>query len=58
MVSDVPMDYSEEMIRQLHTTLGLNPGMIVGLKFLPSKLGKAGDGTGSVIVRYLECLTS
>jgi len=55
-VSDVPIDYSEEKIKELHRTLGLNPDLIVGIKFLPltrNSLGSSGVlRTGSILLRY------
>eukprot|EP00928_Gymnodinium_smaydae_P087308 TRINITY_DN71588_c0_g1_i1.p1 TRINITY_DN71588_c0_g1~~TRINITY_DN71588_c0_g1_i1.p1 ORF type:complete len:508 (-),score=125.33 TRINITY_DN71588_c0_g1_i1:30-1553(-) len=62
-VSDVPVEYSENSIRDLHKQLGLNPDTIMGLKYLPFtevSLG-GGDGqqkvapvTGAVIIRYVN----
>jgi len=65
-VSDVPVEYTESMIRDLHRQLGLNPDTIMGIKYLPFtevSLGTAGDGgkkervapvTGAVIIRYVN----
>jgi len=63
-VSDIPVEYTEVTIRELHRQLGLNPETIMGLKFLPFtevSLGLSADGakqaqvapvTGAVILRY------
>jgi len=61
-ISDVPVEYTEETLRELHKGVGLNPDTIMGLKFLPFtevSLGSAGAEakqiapvTGSVILRY------
>jgi len=61
-ISDVPVEYTEEALRELHKNLGLNPKTIMGLKFLPfteASLASAGAEarqvapvTGSVILRY------
>lgn len=64
-VSDVPVEWNEAAIRKLHRQLGLNPDIIMGLKFLPFtevSLGLAGTKgekqatpvTGSVILRYVN----
>jgi len=64
-VSDVPVEYTEPMIRDLHRQLGLNTDTIMGLKYLPFtevSLGTGADGkkervapvTGAVIIRYLN----
>jgi len=64
-VSDVPVEYTENTIRDLHRQLGLNPDTIMGLKYLPFtevSLGASGDGkkervapvTGAVIIRYVN----
>merc|ERR1712107_76042 len=55
-VSDIPIDHNAEKIRELHRSLGLNPDIIAGLKFLPltrASVGSSGTlSTGSVILRY------
>jgi len=63
-VSDVPVEYTETTLRELHRQLGLNPDAIMGLKFLPFtevSLGTSGGEkstvtpvTGAVILRYLN----
>lgn len=63
-VSDVPVEYSENSIRDLHKQLGLNPDTIMGLKYLPftevslgggdGKQEKAAPVTGAVIIRYVN----
>merc|ERR1712196_85602 len=62
-VSDVPVEYTENTIRDLHRQLGLNPDTIMGLKYLPFtevSLGLSGEAgkkervapvTGAVIIR-------
>lgn len=58
-VSDVPVEYTENTIRDLHRQLGLNPDTIMGLKYLPftevslgGKKEKVAPVTGAVIIRY------
>lgn len=65
-VSDVPVEYTEATIRDLHRQLGLNPDTIMGLKYLPFtevSLGLSTDSqtkekvapvTGAVIIRYMN----
>lgn len=65
-VSDVPVEYTENTIRDLHRQLGLNPDTIMGLKYLPFtevSLGLSGESgkkervapvTGAVIIRYVN----
>lgn len=64
-ISDVPVEYTEVTIRELHKQLGLNPDAIMGLKYLPFteiSLGVAGENkeahvtpvTGAVILRYVN----
>eukprot|EP00927_Polykrikos_kofoidii_P064840 TRINITY_DN6056_c0_g2_i1.p1 TRINITY_DN6056_c0_g2~~TRINITY_DN6056_c0_g2_i1.p1 ORF type:complete len:1000 (-),score=203.81 TRINITY_DN6056_c0_g2_i1:123-2696(-) len=60
-ISDVPVEYTEHTLRELHRKLCLNPDMITGVKFLPFtevSLGGPPEGkvaapvTGAVILRY------
>lgn len=61
-IADVPLEYDDETIRELHRSVGLNPSFIVGLKFLPfSQAALLANGdldkpaapvTGSVNIRY------
>merc|ERR1719362_687369 len=63
-ISDVPVEFTEDTLRELHKNLGLNPDTIMGLKFLPFtevSLGVASNEakqvapvTGSVILRYIN----
>lgn len=67
-ISDVPVEYTEREIRELHRQLGLNPDAIMGLKYLPftevslglsdnpdaQKDAKVGPVTGAVIIRYMN----
>jgi hypothetical protein len=62
-VSDVPVEYTEHMIRDLHRQLGLNPDTIMGLKYLPftevslganSGKERVAPVTGAVIIRYVN----
>lgn len=65
-ISDIPVEYTEREIRELHRQLGLNPEAIMGLKYLPftevslgisgetGKQEKVAPVTGAVIIRYLN----
>lgn len=65
-ISGIPVEYTEESIKELHRSLGLSPDALVGFKFLPctEEVSLAASGeedkapivpvTGSVIVRYLN----
>jgi len=63
-VSDIPVEFTENTIRDLHRQLGLNPDTIMGLKYLPFtevSLGmtdgaqdKVAPVTGAVIIRYMN----
>lgn len=62
-ISDVPVEYTEETLKDLHKSLSLNPETVMGIKFLPFtevSLGTSVEDygkpvapqTGSVILRY------
>lgn len=51
-VSDVPVEYNEDTVKQLHDVLGLDANKLMGVKFLPSK--DSSGQTGSAIFRYCD----
>merc|ERR1712232_1251802 len=50
-LSEVPVDWTEESIMNLHSELGLNPQSLSGIKMLEKKLEHP---TGAAILRYTD----
>jgi len=51
-ISDVPVEYKEETMVQLHKACSLDPATIMGMKFLPTQ--DASSETCCCIVRYMD----
>lgn len=51
-VSDMPTEYTEDIVRDLHASIGLDPDTLMAIKFLPPQT--INDGTCCCICRYID----